>query len=116
MAITSPSDTVENLQGQFAKQSPLQYQKIAASQTAKALGAVGGKAGDYLSHLVVSVDTAASASFSILDGGTTIYSAAASPGSGIGNYIIPVGCSSVEGAWKITNGAGVTILAVGQFS
>jgi hypothetical protein len=40
----------------------------------------------------------------------------ASPGGGIGQYNIELNTISRNGAWKITTGAGVEVLAVGIFS
>lgn len=92
------------------------YQAVAASQTDKALGATGA-AGDYLERLICTVATAATAAVSIKDGsGSSIAILPNSPGGGIGVYVVSVGARSTAGAWSVTTGAGVTVMAVGQFT
>lgn len=114
---TQPSGAVLTYIGEFVKPSPLDYQAIAASQTDKALGASGGKIGDYLSHIVIVVATAANSAVDIQDGGDTAISVFPdAPGSGIGTYTIPLGLQSRTGAWSVTTDSGVTAIAVGKFS
>lgn len=91
------------------------YETVAASQTAQAMGATGA-AGDYLDHCVIIVATAATAATSILDNSTAIVAFANSPGGGIGVYDIPIKAKSVLGAWKITTGAGASVLCTGKFT
>lgn len=93
-----------------------EYEPVAAGQTDQALGATGG-AGDHLEKLVITVNTAATAAVSIKDGaGASIPILPNSPGGGIGVYIVPLDVISTDGAWKVTTGAGSTVLAVGRFS
>lgn len=90
---------------------------IAASQTDSVLGLTGGAAGDYLESLTLTVATAATAAVSIKDGaGSDISILPNSPGGGIGVYHVPLGMASKTGGWKITTGAGVTVVAHGRFS
>lgn len=93
----------------------MDYETIAASQTAQVLGATGA-AGDLLSHLILVVTTAATAATSILDGATSIAIFPNSPGGGVGTYHVPLNLVSVSGAWSVTTGAGVAVVAVGRFS
>jgi len=89
------------------------YEAVAASQTDQVLGVTGG-AGDVLSTLVVSVATAATSTVSIKDGaGSAIVITAAN--TPIGVYTVNIGARSTGGAWKVTTGAGATVLAVGKF-
>lgn len=94
------------------------YETVAASQTAQVIGGTGG-AGDYLSHVIVSPATAACGVVTVLDNATTI---AAFPGGGttaltsLIPFVIPIGMRSVSGAWKITTGANVSCVAVGNFT
>lgn len=106
-------DTRGNLK--VALGSLLSYETVAASQTGQVLGA-SGAAGDLLARLVLVVTTAATAAVSILDGATSIQVFPNSPGGGIGTYTIPLDLVSVNGAWSITTGAGVAVIAVGRFS
>lgn len=93
-----------------------QYEQVAAGQADQVLGG-DGAAGDYLSHLVLVVDTAATAAVSIKDGaGAAIPVFPNSPGGGVGTYHVKLGLTSLDGAWKVTTGAGVAAIAVGQFT
>lgn len=96
--------------------SSWKYETVAASQTAQALGAAGA-AGDRLNKLIISVATAATSTVTLLDDTTSIViTAAVTP---IGVYVVDfgeVGMVSVSGAWKITTGAGATVIALGSFT
>lgn len=90
------------------------YEAVAASQSDQALGPVGAS-GDILEQLIVSVATAATSTVSIKDGsGSAITITAAN--TPIGVYSIHIGARSTSGAWKVTTGAGATVLAVGRFT
>jgi len=96
-----------------------QYEHVAASQTAQVLGTAGAK-GDYIHRLICTVTTAATGNVVLVDGsGTGILThtvCPASPGSGIGVYNVEVNAVSADGAWKVTTGAGVEVMAVGIFN
>lgn len=92
-----------------------QYETVAASQTAQVLGA-SGAAGDYLHRLIVTVNTALTSTVTLTDGVTTIPIVPASVASGIGVLDIELNMASLTSGWKVTTGAGVTVVAVGQFS
>ncbi len=91
------------------------YETVAASQTGQVLGGTGAT-GDYISHMVVVVATAATAAVTLIDGSTSISVFPAAPGSGIGTYTVPLGLASASGAWSVTTGAGNSVIAVGIFS
>lgn len=90
------------------------YETVAVSQTDQVLGTAGA-VGDLLERLVVSVATSATSTVSIKDGsgGAIVITAANTP---IGVYSVSVGAKSNSGAWKVTTGAGATVVAVGKFS
>lgn len=88
------------------------YETVAASQTAQVLG-VTGAVGDYIDRLVVTVATAATGTVTLLDNATSYPLVPAN--TPIGVYSIPLGIKSSSGPWKITTGAGATVLAVGEF-
>lgn len=90
-----------------------QYETVNASQTAQVLGGTG-QTGDYLHRLVVNVATAATSTVSILDNATSISLVPAN--TPIGIYSIELNMVSVSGAWKVTTGAGVSVIAIGIFS
>lgn len=92
------------------------YETVAAAQTDQALGAAGA-AGDFLDTLVITVGTAATAAVSIKDGGgAAIPIMPNSPGGGIGVYTVRIAAKSQAGPWKVTTGAGSTVLATGSFT
>lgn len=90
-----------------------QYETVAASQTAQVLGGTGA-VGDYLHRVIVTVNTALTGTVSIVDGSTSISLVPANVAVGV--YSIAVEAASQTGAWKITTGAGATVIAVGVFS
>ena len=89
------------------------YETVAASQTAQVLGSTGA-IGDYLHRVTVTVGTASTGTVALLDNATSYTLVAAN--TPIGVYSIEINAKSVSGAWKITTGAGATVLAVGVFT
>ena len=96
---------------------PPSRQVIAPSATNTPLAQSGlGAIGDYISHLICVVDTAATAQVQVKDGSGTAFTVLPnSPGGGIGTYVIPSLGPSLLGAWQISTGAGVTVIARGRF-
>jgi hypothetical protein len=96
-----------------------QYEHIAASSSAQVLGGTGA-IGDYIHRLVCTVSTALTSTVQIVDGtGAGILTHTVLPaavGGGIGVYNIELNAVSANGAWKITTGAGVEVMAVGIFT
>jgi hypothetical protein len=92
-----------------------QYETVAASQTAQVLGGTGAT-GDYVHRLVISVVTVATASVTLIDGSTSIVLLTGAAGLVAGVYSIELNMASASGPWKITTGAGATVVAVGIFS
>jgi hypothetical protein len=92
----------------------MDYEAVAASQSDQVLGA-SGAAGDVLERLIVTVDTAATGTVSIKDGAGSAMpiTTANTP---IGVYSVEIAAKSSAGAWKVTTGAGATVVAVGRFS
>lgn len=91
-----------------------QYETVAASQTQQVLGGTGAT-GDFLHRIVVNVTTTATSAFSIIDGSTTILSVANSAlPNAVYNY--ELNAASQNGAWKVTTGAGVSIVGIGAFT
>jgi|TARA_R110000822_G_scaffold9633_1_gene37177 hypothetical protein len=95
------------------------YEHVAASQTAQVLGGTGA-VGDYLHRLICTVTTSATGNVVIVDGsGTGILTHTVLPalaGTGVNVYNIEINAVSKDGAWKVTTGAGVEVMAVGIFS
>jgi hypothetical protein len=86
---------------------------VAASQTAQVLGG-SGAVGDYLHRIVVTVTATGTSTLSVLDNSTTVLTMAAN--TPVGVYSLEINAASASGPWKITTGAGVTVLAVGFFT
>jgi hypothetical protein len=95
------------------KATHFEYETVAASQTAQVLGNTGAS-GDYLHRLVISVATAATGTVTLLDNATSIVITAAN--TPIGVYTVDIGATSKNGAWKVTTGAGATVIGVGRFT
>jgi len=91
------------------------YETVAASQTAQVLGGTGAK-GDYLHRLIISVNTVATATVTVLDGSTSIPLLTGSATLVPGVYSVEMNMAAATGPWKITTGAGATVIAVGIFS
>ena len=93
------------------------YETVAASQTAQVLGATGA-AGDWLSGLLVIPATTSPGNVLLLDNATsiTVFAGGASSVSNLVPFFIPIGAKSASGAWKVTTGANVSVIGVGNFS
>jgi hypothetical protein len=92
------------------------YETVVAGQTDQVLGPTGA-IGDYLEHLIITVATAATAQVQLKDGSGSAYTILPNtPGGGVGVYVVPIKACSSSGAWKVTTGAGSTVLAAGHFS
>jgi len=90
------------------------YETVAASQTAQVLGGVGAK-GDFLARLVINTIATATASVTLFDGATSIVVQAAASAQ-LGPRSVEIGARAKTGPWKVTTGAGATVIAIGQFS
>jgi hypothetical protein len=94
-----------------------EYETVAASQTAQALGATGAT-GDYLAGILVTPATTSPGVVTILDNAISInvFAGGASSVSNLVPFFIPLGIKSVSGAWKITTGANVSAIGIGKFT
>ena len=94
-----------------------EYETVAASQTAQALGATGAT-GDYIAGVLVIPATTSPGNVLLLDNATsiTIFTGGASSVSNLVPFFIPLGMISVSGAWKITTGASVSCIGIGNFT
>jgi hypothetical protein len=94
-----------------------EYETVAASQTAQTLGATGAT-GDYISGILVVPASTSPGVVTLLDNATSIsvFAGGASSVSTLHPFFIPLGMISVSGAWKITTGANVSCIGVGNFT
>lgn len=97
-------------------QSTGEYETVAASQTAQGLGAAGAT-GDYLEGLLVIPATTSPGNVLLLDNATsiTVFAGGATSVADLKPFFIPIHARSVSGAWKVTTGANVSVVAVGNF-
>ena len=95
-----------------------EYETVAASQSDQALGATGG-AGDLLESLLIVPASTSPGAVQIKDGsGTaiTVFSGGEDSVSTLHPFPVPLGIRSSSGAWKVTTGANVSVVAAGNFS
>jgi hypothetical protein len=94
-----------------------EYETVAASQTAQVLGATGAT-GDYLAGLLIIPATTSPDAVSILDNATsiTVFAGGASSVSDLKPFFLPLRMKSVSGAWKVTTGANVSCIGIGNFT
>ena len=96
----------------------LEYETVAAGQTDQVLGATGA-AGDTLAGLLVVPATTSPGAITIKDGAgsaITVFTGGTSSVSNLVPFMIPIGAKSTAGAWKVTTGANVSVLAIGDFT
>lgn len=91
------------------------YETVAASQTAQALGPVGA-AGDYIKTIIIQPTTTAAGTCTLLDNATVVYTFTTGTLGDLKPLVVNLGMHSVSGAWKVTTGANVAILAIGDFT
>ena len=92
------------------------YQTVTASQSATVLGHTGA-AGDTIYSLLVIPATLVPGSVVLTDGTLTPFVAfAGGTVASVTPFTIPVNVTSSNGAWKITTGANVSVLASGNFT
>lgn len=95
-----------------------EYETVAASATDQALGATGAT-GDYLSGVLIVPATTSPGAVSIKDGSgsaITIFTGGATSVSNLVPFFVPLGIKSTGGAWKVTTGAAVSAIGVGNFT
>lgn len=94
-----------------------EYETVAASQTAQVLGATGGT-GDDIDGLLVIPATVDAGQVLLLDGATsiTVFTGGTGSVSNLIPFFIPLGLRSISGAWKITTGAAVSVIGIGNFT
>lgn len=94
------------------------YETVAASQSDQTLGATGAQ-GDYLSHLLLVPASVDAGAVSIKDGsGSAITIFEGGTGS-LGSLVpmtVAISAVSGSGAWKVTTGADISVVAFGIFT
>lgn len=94
-----------------------EYETVAASQTAQVLGGTGA-VGDYISGLLVTPTTVDAGNVILLDNAIsmTVFAGGTGSVSNLVPFFIPLGLKSVSGALKVTTGANVSVIAIGNFT
>lgn len=90
------------------------YETVAASQTAQVLGLVGNK-GDLLERIIIIPATTSPGLVTIRDGSTSIPIMVAGTTT-IAPIVVELNMYSVSGAWSVTTGTNVSVIAVGKFT
>lgn len=97
---------------------PNYYESILAGVTSQPVGPTGAK-GDYLAGLLVIPATTSPGVVTIQDGSNTaitVFAGGASSVSSLVPFFVPVNASSGNGAWKVTTGSDVSVIASGYFT
>ena len=95
-----------------------EYETVAASQTDQALGATGAT-GDFLNLLLIVPATTSPGAVSIKDGAgsaITVFTGGTDSVSNLVPFTVSLGLLSGAGAWQVTTGANVSVLASGNFT
>ena len=109
------------VQTQFPSTMPVYvpgtYVTVAASASGAALGAAGA-IGNILSSILVIPATTSPGSVKIIDGSTsiTVFAGGASSVSNLAPIHIPIFAFSKTGAWTVTTGGNLSVIAVGLFT
>lgn len=93
------------------------YETVAASQTDQVLGG-NGAAGNIISKLIIVPATTTPGAVSIKDGGgssITVFTGGATSVADLAPITVLLDAVSTSGAWKVTTGANVSVIAVGKF-
>lgn len=103
--------------GMTVRVNDADYETVASSQAAQVMGGAGA-VGDYLAGVLVIPATTTPGAVTILDSATsiTVFTGGASSVSNLVPFFIPLGMKSVNGAWKVTTGANVSVIAIGSFT
>lgn len=96
------------------------YNTVAASQTSQALtGGSGGALGDYLEGLLIVPATTSPGAVTVTDAGGptfTIFAGGASSVPSLIPFPAIIDAVSAHGAWEITTGSNVSVVATGKFT
>lgn len=94
------------------------FETVAASQTAQVMGPSGAK-GDILRRLVIVPASGSPGAVAIKDGSAdaiTVFAGGTNSLTELKPIVVELDAISVVGAWQVTTGANVSVIAVGRFS
>lgn len=95
-----------------------EYETVAESQTTQTIGPTGAT-GDFLAGLLVVPASTSPGIVQIKDGADspiTVFTGGADSVSNLVPFPIPLNMISAAGAWQVTTGANVSVVAIGNFS
>ncbi len=92
----------------------LQYETVAAGQTGQVLGPSTAGKGSFLKRLIIRPATTSPGLVTLIDGATSIPIMVAGTTT-IQPFAIEFDLRSMEGAWSVTTGANVSVIAIGNF-
>jgi len=94
------------------------FETVAANATAQVLGGAGA-VGDFIKGILVVPTVVACGAVTLIDNATSItvfIGGLTTPLVDAKPFFIPLGMLSASGAWKITTGANVAVIAIGRFT
>jgi len=97
--------------------SQYEYETVAAGQTAQVGGTTGGTC-DYIERIIIIPAVVACGVVTLLDGSTSIPIFVGGGTTALVDakpFVVELGMRSVSGAWKVTTGANVSAIVVGDF-
>lgn len=117
LATSAKQDTAQTSLTALAGDSGREYETVAASQTAQVLGATGGT-GDLLKRIIIVPASVSPGVVTILDNAISINILPGGTNSltELKPIVVEIGLNSVSGAWKVTTGANVSVIGIGNFT
>lgn len=93
------------------------YETVAASQTAQVIGG-SGSIKDVISHIVVVPASTSPGAITLIDGSTsiTVFAGGTSSLTSLAPFTLFLNMKAQTGPWKLTTGANVSCIAVGDFA
>lgn len=93
-----------------------EYELVAASASTQTLGATGA-VGDFLAGVLIVPETTGAGTVAIKDGSNTAINIFVTGTlSNLVPFMVPLGLTSVQGAWQVTTGANVHAIGIGDFT
>lgn len=118
-AVAGDAALVVALRPDSTKDTYAEYETVAVSQTDQTLGATGA-IGDYLAGVLIVPGTAGCGAVSIKDGSGSAITIFAGGGTTalptLAPIFVPLGIYATGAGWKITTGANVTAIGIGDFT